>query len=184
MAIIFENIDTGESVAIDKKTGGKFYAAKLSALVNSSNLSINADRGQDFGWRLSPEQQALIEQWEQDPEMIEKVSNFTSTMVDDLSHGDFLSYMLYLETRSEVAKMAGMSGRRTAQAEYDARVEKLREQKTVEPMAPFKPEIARGEATIEDFMSGDLTGDGGGDKEVEVEAEAEAETPKKKPTKK
>lgn len=39
------------------KTGETFYAKlepTIAALINSSDMGINASRGQDFGWRLAP----------------------------------------------------------------------------------------------------------------------------------
>lgn len=163
MAIIFENIDTKETYAIDRKREGKYYLAKLSALMNSSNMNVNADRGQDFGVRLIPEQQALIEQWESDPSMIEKVSNWAKVMVDDLTHAEFLAYLLYQQELGTSPDKQQNVARRENQHSYDARVEALRVGK-VEVMPAFDSKIARGEATIEDFMNGDLTGDAGGDK--------------------
>lgn len=172
--IVFENIDTKETVAIDRERGGKFYRAKLSAVMNSSNLSPNADRGQDFGWRLIPEQQALIEQWESDPEMIEKVSNWSKVMVDDLTHSEFLAYLLYQQELGKSPEKQQDSERRSNQQDYDARVAALRSAESVEAMAPFDPKVARGEATVEDFLNGDVTGDASGDKPVEEDTEAES----------
>ena len=40
------------------KTGETHYGkleATISAYINSSNMGINASRGQDYGWRLAPE---------------------------------------------------------------------------------------------------------------------------------
>lgn len=167
MAIIFENIITKETYAIDREREGKFYLAKLSALMNSSNMNPNADRGQDFGVRLAPEQQALIEQWEQDPDMIERVSKHSGTFVEDLTHADFLGYMLFQQELGNTPERGEAMLRREAQRDYEARVEALKVSKP-EQMKPFSAGIARGEATVDDFLSGDLTGDAGGDKEEPV----------------
>jgi len=169
MAIIFENIDTKETYAIDREREGKYYRAKLSALINSSNMSVNADRGQDFGVRLIPEQQALIEQWEEDPEVIERVSNWSKTMTEDLTHAEFLAYLLYQQELGTSPEKHQQSDRREKQRDYDARVEALRVGK-VEAMPEFKPKVARGEETLESFMNGDLTGDANGDKIIIDEA--------------
>jgi hypothetical protein len=40
------------------KTGETFYCKlepTIQAMINSSDMGINASRGQDFGWRLAPE---------------------------------------------------------------------------------------------------------------------------------
>lgn len=172
MAILFENIKTKETYAIDQAREGKFFLAKLSALMNSSNMSPNADRGQDFGIRLAPEQQALIENWENDPTMIERVSKHSGTMVDDLTHAEFLGYMLYQQGLGHNPERSDRLAEREAQRDYEARVEALR---VAEPkeivMAPFNASsIPRGEATVEDFLRGDVTGDASGDKAVEEDA--------------
>jgi len=147
MAIVFENIDTGETASIDRKSGGKYYAAKLSALINSSNMSVNADRGQDFGWRLQPEQQALIEQWEQDPETIDKVASFTKVPSDTLAHGDFLTYLLHTQELGTSPERVETAKRRGNQASYNDRVEALRTQGVAEAEAeapvPTPPKTAK-----------------------------------------
>lgn len=137
MAIIFENIDTGESILIDRATGGAFYRAKLSAAMNSSNMSPNADRGQDYGWRLQPEQQAIIEEWESDPTMIEKVADKSKVMEDALTHAEFLSYLLYQQELGKSPEQTQDAERRSKQAEYEARVAALREAARPVPAAPF-----------------------------------------------
>lgn len=124
--IVFENIDTGETMGVDRQTGGANYESKLSALINSSNMGINSDRGQDHGWRLSAEQQALIEQWEADPSMIEKVSDYTHTIQDDLTHAQFLSYLLYQQELGKSPEQAAVAERREKEQDYEARVAKLK----------------------------------------------------------
>lgn len=193
MAIKFENIDNGQTLAIDQESEGAYYGAKLSAVINSSNLSINADRGQDYGWRLDPEQQALIEEWEQDGQMIDRVANHFKTPVDSLSHTEFLQYLVYTQSLGTSPERREVQIRRERQAEYDARVSKLRSQSKPEPMAPFEA------PSLDDFMNGDLTGDASGDKvvdeasevdpalvaKVEIPADVKVEsTPAKKPAKK
>lgn len=157
--IIFENIDTSETVGISRELNGKFYRSQLAALVNSSNMGINADRGQDFGWRLAPEQQALIEQWEQEPDMIEKVSQFTKVQVDALTHADFLGYLLYQQELGRSPEQGQEAERRAKQREYEARVAALKAG-TPQAMPAFDPTVARTEATLEDFLAGKLDDSG------------------------
>lgn len=177
MSIVFKNIDTGETVAVNREVEGKFYRAKLSALMNSSNLSLNADRGQDYGWRLDEAQQAILEEWEQDPEVIDKVANFTKVMVDSLSHADFLAYMIYQQELGKSPELGQEVLRRENQARYEARVAELRAQAKPDAVAPFDPKVARGEATVEDFLNGDVTGDASGDKVVDAVSPSDTEAP-------
>ena len=163
--IIFENINTGETVGIDRQTGGAYYQAKLSAVMNSSDMSVNADRGQDFGWRLQAEQRALIEQWEEDPDMIDKVSVFTKVPIDGLSHSEFLAYFLHQQELGKSPEKTETASKRANQLDYAARVEAVKQaQADKQPMPAFNPAIARGDATVEDFLNGDVTGDASGDK--------------------
>lgn len=146
MAIIFENIHTGETVAINQESEGKFYRAKLSAVMNSSNLSLNADRGQDYGWRLQPEQQAILEEWEVSPDMIDKVATFSRVPLDALSHAEFLSYLLYQQELGRSPEQSEQAAHRENQLAYDARVAALKSQEVLEAVPAFKP------LTLEEFM--------------------------------
>jgi hypothetical protein len=137
--VIFENIDTGESVLISPENeGGTEYMPKLSALMNSSNIGVNSDRGQDFGWRLQPEQQALLEEWESDGTMIEKVSAWAHIPSDALDHGNFLAYLVYYKQIGNSPVKRAMVARREMQLSYEERVAQLRSQASnPEPLAPF-----------------------------------------------
>ena len=46
MAIEFVNIKTGARVQLTRP-------AQITAFINSSDLGVNSNKGQDFGWRLS-----------------------------------------------------------------------------------------------------------------------------------
>lgn len=169
--IIFENIDTGETLLISRTHEGKHYRAKLSAIMNSSNLHVNADRGQDFGYRLQPEQQALLEEWEQDFDTIDKVSRYTKVPVDSLTHAEFLAYLLYTLEAGKSSQREDANDRRVKQAEYQARVAALRAAKP-EVLPEFKAPAV--DNTVENFLNGSLTGDAGGDKAEEELVEDEA----------
>lgn len=149
MPIIFENIDNKQTLAIDRELEGKYYGAKLSAAINSSNMSTNRDRGQDFGWRLQPEQQALIEEWEIDPDMIDKVSTWSKVPIDMLSHGDFLGYMLRLEERGRSPERVEIATRRISEAEYQSRVDALKSPKSMAEVQPMR------ELSLAEFLGND-----------------------------
>lgn len=178
--IIFEHIlrtnpdGSHPTVGISEELEGKYYMAKLSALINSSNMSVNADRGQDFGYRLQPEQQAIIELWEADNDMVDKVSQWSKVMVDDLTHVEFLGYLLHQQEKGKSAAVSDVSVRREAQSDYERRVEALKKAEKVEGVPNFKPPVKRGEATVEDFLDGSLTGDASGDKVEEAGDDTDA----------
>jgi hypothetical protein len=87
---------------------------------------------------------------------------------DALSHGDFLSYLIYMQNLGNSPERREVAIRRERQAEYERRVQTLRDQKKPEPMAPFDADKA-----LDAFMSGDLTGDASGDKVVDEAAEVD-----------
>ena len=120
--IVFENIETGETVGIRQEEEGFMAEAKISALVNSSNMGINAARGQDFGWRLGAEHQATLEEWKEDAQMVEKVSRHTSVAVDDLTDAHFLRYMLYIENTEAQPRKMESKNRDDAEQQYRERV--------------------------------------------------------------
>lgn len=130
MAIVFENIDSGEIISIDRKTGGKWFQAKLQAVINSSNLGVNHDRGQDFGWRLAVDQRATLDSWKEDGRKIAEVSEYTKVPVDSLSDSDFLSYMLYQEELGYTEKTVSRNEREKAEAKYRERVAAAKEKKS------------------------------------------------------
>jgi hypothetical protein len=153
--IIFENIDTGETYLISRETEGKFYRAKLAALMNSSNMSPNSDRGQDFGIRLKPEIQALLELWESDGDMIEKVAAFAKVPTDGMTHADFLSYYLHQQELGKDPEKQQNVQRRENQLSYEEKVAQLKAKARPEAMPEFDvtkvPDLS-----LEAFLGEDL----------------------------
>lgn len=179
--IIFENIDTGETALISLEAEGKFYKSKLAAIMNSSNISPNADRGQDYGWRLQPEQQAVLEMWESDPDMIEKVAAWGKIPTDGMEHADFLAYLLHQQELGKSPEKEANLLRRENQLAYDERVAKLKAQDRPEPLAPFGARygLDRKDASLDDFLNGRLDDT---DDEEELPAETEVDdTPAEAP---
>lgn len=59
------------------KTGETFYGKlepTISALINSSDMGINASRGQDFGWRLAPEWVNAVRDFQQDEDKMDTLA--------------------------------------------------------------------------------------------------------------
>lgn len=60
------------------KSGDTHYAkseAQVQAYINSSDMGINASRGQDFGWRLSPEWVKMVKNFKAEPEKMERLTD-------------------------------------------------------------------------------------------------------------
>jgi len=59
------------------KSGDTFYArssAQIQAMINSSDMGINASRGQDFGWRLAPKWVKKVKAFRNDTFKMERLS--------------------------------------------------------------------------------------------------------------
>lgn len=59
------------------KTGETFYGKlepTISALINSSDMGINASRGQDFGWRLAAEWVNAVTDFQQDEDKMDTLA--------------------------------------------------------------------------------------------------------------
>jgi hypothetical protein len=60
------------------KTGETHYARldpQIQAFINSSDLGVNASRGQDFGWRLSPEWVKKVKTFRRDEAKMERLTD-------------------------------------------------------------------------------------------------------------
>lgn len=145
MAIIFENIETGHTAGVSREKSGRFYEAKLSALVNSSDMSVNADRGQDKGWRLDSGQRAELEDMKGNPDTVAKVSEYTRVPVDNLTNADFLMYMLYLEERGKSTTAGRNDRRQKAEDDYRRRVAEAQKKEEKEPTKAEMIEQAKSE---------------------------------------
>lgn len=92
MAIKFFNVKSGETRVCDTEP-------MISAFWGSSNLSPNAVKGQDMGWRLAPEIVVRIEEIRQNPEKLEKISQDFKIPIDDLTDTDLLWYISGEDTK-------------------------------------------------------------------------------------
>lgn len=77
------------------KTGKTNYAksdAQIQAYINSSDMGINASRGQDFGWRLEPEWVKAVRAFRQNET---KMSNLASKLRLEEDESPNLMQILY-----------------------------------------------------------------------------------------
>lgn len=162
MSIIFENIDPKNNnengapatVSIDKETNGKWYRAMLAAIINSSNLGPNSDRGQDYSWRLAVEQQAIIEAWQEQPEMVGKVAEYTKVMADSLGDLDFLDYLLYQQELGQSPEKSNRASIQAAEDQYKARVAAAKASVgKAAPVATPEPEVEIPTEPVSDVLN-------------------------------
>lgn len=82
MATKQQEIEAPKGVAFfNIKSGETHYLrleAQLQAYINSSDMGINASRGQDFGWRLAPEWVKKVAKFKNDESKMERLTDKNS----------------------------------------------------------------------------------------------------------
>ncbi len=103
--ITFENITTGERVSFGGELDANARQAHIAAFLNSSDLSPNAQKGQDFGWRLAPEIKDEIDRMKSDPNIMAILSRQIGIGIDEIRDYQVLNYIAEQEFAAEqVAK--------------------------------------------------------------------------------
>lgn len=115
MSVSFFNIKTGEEVALDDD-------AHIAAFVNSSDLGINATRGQDFKWRIAPELKAKVDEYSEDPLKLQEISVRMGIPMDSISIADVLSQIAFEQGIQERAAIRAANSNPAHAAEYEARL--------------------------------------------------------------
>jgi hypothetical protein len=130
MKIGFENIKTGEVVTFETITDRVSRAAQIDAFVNSSNLGVNANKGQDFGWRLLAETQADFDDIKSDANQLNAIAQATGVMAENITDGQILAYMVGQEMRSEAAKAVKVENIAQFEDAYRRKVAQAKQRKT------------------------------------------------------
>lgn len=120
--IKFFNVKTGETRILDPATmDPQFIEPAISALYNSSNLHVNATRGQDFGWRISPETVKRIRDIKRDDLMINRIAAGTQILPENLQDTDILTWIVKDDARKEALKNEEAAGDYNQQYEDELR---------------------------------------------------------------
>jgi len=141
MQVIFENIKSGEMVSFHGTADRNLRSAKIDAYVNSSDMSVNSNKGQDFGWRLSPEVKAEFDEIKSDYKRLRVISDATGVSPENITDGQILSYMVSQELSKESAQNAKVENISTYEDAYRERVANARKQKAGEKTKADKPEV-------------------------------------------
>lgn len=86
MAIKFFNIHSGETRVADTPE-------LIAGFMNSSDLGVNARVGQDFGWRVSPEEVAKMRILRNDQVTLERISQRYKINLEDIQDHDLLNWI-------------------------------------------------------------------------------------------
>ena len=95
--IDFMNIKTGERVSLTNPH-------HIGAYINSSDLGVNSNKGQDFGWRLAPDIVVRVDDMANDPELLDKLSTRLGISMDELTIIHLIQHISYLDDQAERMK--------------------------------------------------------------------------------
>lgn len=119
MSVSFFNIKTGEERALSDP-------AHIAAFVNSSNLGKNANAGQDFKWRVSPELMAKVDEYSEDPVKLTAISVRLGVPSDALEVVHVLAQIAYEDDMAVRAQRRAAEANPVHAAAYEERLEKAR----------------------------------------------------------
>lgn len=142
MKIGFENIKPPfEKVYFDQIADRNLRSAQIDAYVNSSNLGVNANKGQDFAWRLTAEVQAEFNEIKSDYSRLEAISKAIGVAPEDVTDGQILGYMVQVQLGEDAAKSAKVESVATYEDAYRAKVQAVKAQKANPSAVTEKPEV-------------------------------------------
>lgn len=125
MAIKFFNVKSKETrvVGMDPITA----EAQIAAFYNSSDRNINAQQGQDMGWRLAPEVVAWMREIAQDEDVLQRIATRMRKSVEELGESDILLYISSKTLDPNLAPAASDSDFSTEYLAQVAEAERARE---------------------------------------------------------
>lgn len=141
MAIEFRNIKTNERRTLEDPN-------QIGAFINSSDLHINSNLGQDFGWRLAPEVVRRVERMRQDSDLLEKLSSRMGIGVEDITTIHLVNQISHEEGLKKATEQYEESSTGKYQDEYERELAELR--KKDEEAARAKAQKKRDEAKKQD----------------------------------
>jgi hypothetical protein len=127
--IKFENKRTGEVAIFTGEQEVNMRNAHMAAYLNSSDMGPNSGvRGQDFGWRLSPEVVVSMDEVRGDYEALDTISRKLGVPIDGIKDFHILSYVADKEfAKDAMEARAEVLDDSAAEEAYEARVKAARE---------------------------------------------------------
>lgn len=136
--IQFENIRTGEVVKFDGTQDPNTRQAHIAAFLNSSDMSPNALKGQDFGWRLAPEIKDEIERIKTDLPTLDMLSKRVGVPVDELRDFHILNFIAEQDFAQQALAARAQADSPAYQESYEARLKALRERREQPVVQPVQ----------------------------------------------
>jgi hypothetical protein len=131
--IAFENKKTGETVQFTADQDPASRQAHIAAYLNSSDMSPNALKGQDFGWRLSPEIVVEMERIRTDITVLDLLARRIGISIDDIRDFHILNYIAEQTFAAETLALKKAENSAQHEQSYNARLAR------VEGELPAKP---------------------------------------------
>lgn len=140
MGIKFERITDGTIVEVERP-------AQVAALVNSSDLGINASRGQDHGWRLAPEVVSEIDDIKGDMSALQSIAREKGIAVQDITTYHVVDYIFSQQQAAKALADESANKNPAFQESYEARIRAQREAKAKPAEEAKKPVVAKAKST-------------------------------------
>ena len=142
MKIKFVNIKPPyEEVSFEGTADRNLRSAQIDAYVNSSDMGVNANKGQDFAWRLDPEVAAEFDEIKSDYSRLKAISDASGVTPENITDGQILSYMVSAELSKEASKKAKVENVSTYEDEYRAKVSNAKKRKASPGSVKEKPAV-------------------------------------------
>lgn len=166
------------------KTGETMHAKlepTIAAFINSSDMGVNASRGQDYGWRLDPEWVKKIRAFRADEDSMDRLS--TKLRLEDGQSPSTTQILYYIYGRQVRAYLQRLQEHEDPFAEQyqqaiSSNPNRQSEPKTERPMPTHLARAAEDESVTEFVDEADLMPDDEDDEPV-AETEAKSKKPKK-----
>lgn len=113
IGIEFYNVNTRERRICDTEP-------MIAAFWASSDLSPNANKGQDYGWRIGPEIKAELDGYKKDPAKLQYIAQELHVQIDMLTDSEILFWMVDQQQKASQASQA--SGEKDYTDEYNQEV--------------------------------------------------------------
>jgi len=117
--IEFYNVRTKERITLTEPH-------HIAAYINSSDLHVNALKGQDFGWRLAPAVVVQIDKLRGDFDALQRISQRIGVPVDEITTINLVNEISYQQGLRERAAAARLEAEPEYKADYEAELESLR----------------------------------------------------------
>lgn len=140
MGIKLERITTGEVIELDRP-------AQIAAIINSSDLGLNASKGQDYGWRLAPVVVGEIDDIRKDVQTMQLIAREKGMMIQDITTYHIVDHIIDQQNALKAMAEDAINNNPAHKESYDARVRATREAKAKPAEEAKKPIVAAVKST-------------------------------------